>query len=667
MSEQVQADDPEPAGEAVRIAGQCVLITPKGTFRVRDTVEADDVICLMMEMLSDPVDEPLVAMSRQQVAVKLGRGIPADFPQGGDVVTGDPRQGGTRGWWESTVQRYLDPDRATPDGEEDDTPADAETDADTATPTPGYPTLIDPNAWPAKSRQWDDVDFSGADHRVLLVTAKGIVTPSGLVKSAPLSSPGRVGEIVCRRQWSTPPGGADPQLWMFPEALEAIGFPLVGQTKDGLPAYISEFFGCKVKYNLAGWYSCEFDGAVYGGQTRTADLVMLPYLGLDPSSSRPKDRGVAGIQGTATEYPDDPDEAAHVLGDRIAWLNSIEGAVPASRWSQVGAHLAKAKMDKARPKPKNTEGKPPALKPCPLPAQISSTGKLPDPWWGSEGVEILTDDEGVRQGVRVKKPPHRSRDKMIDVEMDQQAAYLPSAGIYLGYGEPFFIPDPDPAEFDKPQPHFGMHLLTTPPGRELDLNPKLPLPHPQMKWDEQATWWANTTDIRQMTAPVEGGGAGIACPELQIEMSYVWPEQHQWLSGFVKELRSLRIEAELAGRLDYQQMIKAIYTSFLGRLEAVGDGAWKYPLLHLQQPAWYGAMQSETRFRSMRYATRIGREHGIYPVGWWVDAWFYRVPADFDLKLLEEPCNDKGTLDNGKYRIKNTFDPSTPAKSKPKK
>ena len=88
-----------------------------------------------------------------------------------------------------------------------------------------------------------------------------------------------------------------------------------------------------------------------------------------------------------------------------------------------------------------------------------------------------------------------------------------------------------------------MFQVTTPPGNELDLHRKLPLPHPLMSWDEPTTWWATTADVRQLTAAVEVGGAGIAWAELQLDAAWVWPEQHQWLKGFGGELRSKRIEA----------------------------------------------------------------------------------------------------------------------------
>ena len=179
-----------------------------------------------------------------------------------------------------------------------------------------------------------------------------------------------------------------------------------------------------------------------------------------------------------------------------------------------------------------------------------------------------------------------------------------------------------------------------------------------MSWDEPTTWWATTADVRQLTAAVEVGGAGIAWAELQLDAAWVWPEQHQWLKGFGGELRSKRIEAAAAGRADYEEMTKAIYTSTLGRMSALGDSAWKHPYIKYTQPAWYASIEAVTRARAMKYAVRIATDHNLYPAGWWADAWFYRVPASFDIKELEDPLRD-GVRTNGSYRIKNVNYPAS--------
>ncbi len=212
--------------------------------------------------------------------------------------------------------------------------------------------------------------------------------------------------------------------------------------------------------------------------------------------------------------------------------------------------------------------------------------------------------------------------------------------------------------FNDPRPPFGVWQVTTPPGKTLDLHRKLPLPHPLMAWEEPATWWATTADVRHLTAATEAGGAGIAWAELQLDAAWVWPEQHQWLKGFGQELRSKRLEAVAAGREDYEEMLKAIYTGTLGRMSALGESKWKYPYFAFTQPAWYAAIEAVTRARAMKYAVRIARDLGVYPIGWWADAWFYRVPADFDVHQLEDPLRD-GVRTNGSYRIKTVNYPTS--------
>ncbi len=634
--------------------GPSFLVTPEGTFQIRDSGEAEDAVLVIKECHSDRLGEPLSALSRQQVAVRIGRGLPVDFPSA-DVVGGDSGQGGTRLWWEWTVQRYL--------AESGSASGQGRGAAAVDSVSPGEAGSAEgegSSEWPLQSRRWADVDLSGVDQRVLLATSMGLVTPAGLVKSGPLRRPERLGEVVCRRSWAAPPGGLSPQIWVSPQALEDLGFPIDGLREEDLPNAVGDFFGCTVGFHQSGWFACEFDSAVYGGESRKADIVLMPYLFLDPSTARPLDRGLAGIQGTSTELPDDEVDAMHLLGDRIAWLYSIEGILPAPRWTMVGAQLLEIKTRKAKPKPKRGSGSAPELKMSLLPPEISSTGRLTHQWWAQEGVEARGEElpgRPTRAGGKVKKAAHRPRGHTIGVELDQQAAYLPSAeGLLLGYGKPDWA-DPNPEVFNDPRPPFGVYQVTTPPGRDLDLHRKLPLPHPLMRWDEPATWWATTADVRHLTAAIEVGGAGIAWTELHIDASWVWPEQHQWLKGFGQELRGKRIEAVAAGREDYEEMIKAIYTGTLGRMSALGDSAWKHPYFKYTQPAWYASIEAVTRARAMKYAVRIAQDFGLYPVGWWADAWFYRVPADFDPTQLEDPLRD-GARTNGSYRIKHVDYPA---------
>lgn len=592
--------------------------------------ETSDIVDWLTLERAHELAGPLVALSRQQVVTQLGRGIPADFPPP-DVVIGDPEEGGTRGWWEATVQGYLGGAITSSDDEgvqqESATPDDAASAAD------------DEHQWPRKSRQWDDVEYSGADHRILIATSHGIATPAGVVVSRPLSKPDDLTKLAVKYQWSARGSDPNPQIWITGQALAAVAFPSASATQKNLPKVVEEFFGATVTYAQSGFFACQFnspDPATW--IDRTVDVVLMPATNLDPSKARPADRGVLGIVDTDTILPSDETDAAHLLADRITWLYGLEGALPGPRWARVGASIMRTTMSKARPNPSTADVK---LVPSPLPPRIAPRGALPSQWW--------TQDNWRRK--------HRRTGPGVDVEVDQQNAYLPSAEtLYLGWGTPQWQ-TPDPAAFDQQRPPFGLFHLTAPPGKACDgLSPLLPVPHPQMSWSKPSSFWATTVDVQQLIAPVENGGAGLKIAELDIDAAWIWPEQHQWLKGFAALLRKHLKAARAAERHDYEQMIKAIYTSVFGRMAAVGDSAWKYPHLDLQQPAWYAAIEGFTRWRAMRYARRISRELDLYPADCLADAWFYRIPEGMDPTMLEDPLrkNPNGELEraNGTYRIK---------------
>ncbi|AYE99626.1 hypothetical protein C0J29_32240 (plasmid) [Mycobacterium paragordonae] len=576
--------------------------------------DASDVVEWLINERSDQVEGALVALSRQQVVTQLGRGIPSDFP-GPDVVIGDPDQGGIRGWWDSTVQAYLR-DRA---GE-----GEAVSES-----------VAVQGRWVRKSRQWEDVEFSGADHRVLIVTSLGIVTPAGVVVSRPLEEPDHLTDLVIKYPWQSRKDSQNPQVWVSGEALEALSFPSGSVTAKTLKDVVADFFGVTVGYEKSGFFGCTFSSPEPDRwPNRTVDVVLMPATHLDPSGSRPADRGVIGIVDTSTILPEEEAEAAHLLADRIAWLYGMEGVLPAPRWALVGGTILAAAMSKARPSPSNAAAK---RVPCPLPARVGGRGVLPSQWWTSKNW----------------RRKHRKTTAGVDVELDQQAAYLPSAAeLYCGWGTPEWV-TPDPRVFDQQRPPQGLFHLTVPAGNDCDgLYPQLPVPHPGMSWSKPETFWATTVDIQQLIAPVDNGGAGLAIAELDIDAAWVWPEQHQWLKGFAVLLRKRLQEARSSGRLDYEQMIKALYTSVFGRLSAVGAGAWKYPLLDLQQPVWYASIEGFSRWRAMKYACRIARDFDLYPSDCLADAWFYRIPENVDPAALEDPLRPDGTRSNGSYRLK---------------
>lgn len=548
--------------------------------------------------------ENLAALSRQQVLTRLARtALPADLPP--DVVIGDPeREGGfTRGWLEASVAAWEVAQLAveTADVEEDAAGGDDAPAADAP--------------WKPRSRQWEGVSPT-ADARVAIVTSRGIVTPSGVVLAGPLPTADALGEFIAWR-WPRKQGQL-PQVWVSVEALEAAGMPLDDLEPAEVPDLVADTFGCTVSHHQSGWFTAKFAGA--DGQDRTVHLVLMAFLDMDQARQRPGDVGVAGIIGTGTELPDDEVAAAQVLAERIAWLAGIaDGVAPASRWSSVGASV----LDAIRRRGRGRE-----LMPCPLPEGVAAEVAVlePDLVWSHK--------------------PHRARGDGRDVETDQRAAYLASAGqLDLGFGQPRQVAAPDPGVFGEQAPPFGLWRMTLPPAMELDgLTKRLPLPHPGMDWDREASVWVTTRGMQQLTAPVSAGGAGLAVAELAIDTAWLWPQQSRLLRTWADTLRVKLSEARDEDRQDRQDFIKAMYTAYLGRMST---SKWHGSQRVHEQPAWAAAIRADVRFRAMRYAARIAADHGLYPIGVEVDAWIYRLSGDVDPAVLDED-----NTANGKYRIK---------------
>lgn len=644
------------------------IVTGGRVFLVDDQVLVDDLTAIAESYGSE--GHALGGMTRQELAQELGQAIPADFPQP-NVWLG--KDGQHRGWLPETLARYRAETTAVlgdeapgahmkPEGS-DTLPVQTDTSdlenaaAEKANPVAGVPPETESNidSWPVDSFQWRGVEQSGVDRRIVFAHSQGIVTPSGRVLAAPLQGPEELAVLVVEElagYWRLPPKPVSgsvlrSQVWITPEALQAIGFTpeLAGTvTKKALLTAVGEFFGCEVNFGLSGWFSCKFAG-MGTKPAREIELVLMPLMHLDPSPARPMDRGILGIEGSEFFVPEEETALVKTVGERMAWLFSKGGALPSYRWSPVGGHLAEKTLEKARPTPKN--GGSAKLVKSPLPEDVGKGGAFPSQWWPDEwtnpNITLDDRDEAIQLGY-------------LDVEIDQQASYPPSAEtLYLGYGTPGWT-DPDPSVFTLKQPPFGVFELVVPPARDLHtgLNNQLPLPHPNMEWEEPSSFWVTTADVMQLIAPVIDGGAGLSALKLDIRRAWVWPEQHQWLRGFSTGIREALSEAREAGRDDRVEILKAIYTSFYGRMSAVsGDGVWGYPWEKFQQPAWYAAIEAVSRTRALKHAVRIARDHDLYPYHCLRDAWFYYVPKHIKASQLETPLNAKtGKLNNGGYRIK---------------
>lgn len=670
-----------------------LITTPAGTYRLQSgTHDADDLIALLDHYISEGVlvgPELLRALSRQQVLAKLGR---PTFPEsktnpfpGPAMVIGDDQatRGFTRGWLDGQITAWQDTrmqavtaaepehtatteppaaqppaaETAAPDPEPEPEPqpqqasgdSEAQT-ADEATETAEHPgTETNPrdnetaapavSSWQTGSRLWTGP--GAADERVVLVSCRGVVTPSGWVLGPALPAPANVARFVAWH-WRKKPSTL-PQMWFTAEAMEAFGMAVEDADPAQVGDIVAETFGCTVSWHQSGFFTCRWgsqttadgDGDTpAAGAGRSAQLVFIPWLPLDPSDARPGDLGVAGIENTETELPEDEEQAVQILAERIAWLCTLgDGVVPGSRWSTVGAAFADVKRRASTVK---------SIKAGPLPEEVRAAQSDLDP--------------DLHEG---KRPHHISRSEVVVVETDQRAAYLASAGtLQLGYGTPTRVDRPDPELLVSQKPSFALWRVTTPAGSQIkDLDRRLPLPNEYMQWDEPRTFWTTTRGAQHLIAPIDNGGTGLAPEALGIDAAWIWPAQTQLLRGWATEIRNRLNEAIAEGRQDRIDMLKAMYKAYLGR---TASAKWSPRMGHHHQPVHYAAIQADVRFRALRYAVGIRNAYGWYPVAADVDAWTYWLPLDTDLSVLEEEPK------NGKYRVKTAeyppgFDQSGPA------
>lgn len=592
--------------------------------------------------------ERVVALSRQQVLTRIGRAaIPPDFPDP-DVVIGDPDAAGfVRGWLPATVDEWREARIAEPAA-----PApDDQTQAPGAAPAAdGEETGADASGgagvWVRGNRLWSESAAVGVEQNVLILGSQGAVTPSGVVlTNGPLRQGTDLGALVWYR-WKTEPvahrgrRNPTPQIWITTPALSAVGMtppaPAAGAdelSSDDLKPVVADLFGCEVTSAKAGWFTARFaspEGVM--DQWRSVQLVLVPFLWTDPSDQRPDDQGLAGTADTPTDLPDDEDAAIAELGRRLIWHSMITQAaepplLPAPRPATVGAALLDTVRGRARAKQ--------FLTPGPLPATvISETPRLdPDlsPLW--------------------KNKPHKAVGDSTEVDVDQRAAFLASAGqVDLGYGEPQERNKIDPELLaDTNKLPFGLWRVTTPAAETLDgLTQRLPLPHGYMKWDEPATFWTTSRALRHLTDPVEIGGAGLTVTELQIDRAWIWPQQGRLLRAWAETIK-VQLDAAIAADDEFQiTYLKNVYKATLGRMAS--DQHPKHQRFY-QQVAWNATIRADTRARALRYAATVAGEHGWYPIAAGaIDALTYRLPADVDPAVLEEKSQA-----NGKYRIKDVF------------
>ncbi|MCX8559236.1 hypothetical protein OS121_29760 [Mycolicibacterium mucogenicum] len=624
-----------------------VIITGGRAYRVTcdddDDAGADTNAYLEWLVESRGEAVTLGALSRQQVLARIGRSaLPPGFPAP-DVVVGDPDATGfVRGWLPTTVDTWLaaqiaEPAVVAPDDQDQPPGESAPDDRTTEADAPA-----DAGAWVRGNRLWSESAAVGAEQNVLILGSRGAVTPSGLVLTrGPLQQGADLASLVWYR-WKVAPAAAGrgrlapvPQIWITAQALLAVGMQPpeapsdddVELTSDDLKFMVADLFGCEVTSGKAGWFTCRF-AAPDGTQSRVVQLILLPFLWMDSSPQRPNDQGLAGEADTPTELPADEDAAIAELGRRLIWHSTITQAtepalLPAPRPATVGAALLDTVRARSRSKQFWTPG--------PLPATVISETPVLDPNLSPSSL---------------KNRAHKAVGDATEVEVDQRAAYLASAGqVDLGHGEPEERRNIDPELLADKAP-FGLWRVTTPPAGELDgLSRRLPLPHGYMDWDEARTFWTTSRALRHLMDPVEIGGAGLTVVELQIDAAWIWPHQGRLLRTWADTIKVQLDAAIAAGDAFEINYLKNVYKATIGRMAS--DQHPKHQR-HYQQVAWAATIRADTRARALRYAATVASERGWYPIeAGEIDALIYRLPADVDPDVLNEASQA-----NGKYRVK---------------
>jgi hypothetical protein len=620
-----------------------LIITGGATYEVTGDDDVDAYLQWLVEARG--ARHTMTVMSRQQVLTELKSAtLPDGFPEP-DVVSGDHGKGQvlSRYWLPATVAHWREQqthqdtapgprqNSAQPEGVQ---PEQEETSAAAA-----------PAAKAAPMQPWWSGVAPRADIQVAIVTSRGVVAPSGAALTrGPLREPADLARFVWHRWPAAPSGkkGQVPQLWITAPALMAVGMKPPTKalsSSDDLSPTVSKLFGCSVTTARAGWFTVAFPPPEGSGEARRVHLVLLPFLWLDAAGQRRNDRGMAGTAETATVLPDDEDAAAQVLGERIAWLAGIADTaekyrsdppvLPARRPASIGASLLDTMRRRARSANR--------LEACPVPDLVHA------------------ETPSLEPALEWKNMPHEAKGDAIDVDVDQRAAYLASAGqVWLGYGVPEELTKVDaPALFDTSKAPFGLWRVTTPAAAELDgLDRRLPLPLGHMEWENPATFWTTTRSVQQLLQPVAKGGAGLVPAQLVIDRAWVWPGQATALRTWAYLLRDELATAYDADRQDRVDLIKNIYKAFIGRMAGSDHPPGQR---HYQQPVWAATIWADTRCRAMRYARTIADDHGLFPIAARdIDTFSYRLPAGVDPTVLEEQSPD-----NGRYRIKAVRGPAS--------
>lgn len=466
-----------------------------------------------------------------------------------------------------------------------------------------------------------------ADGHAIIVTSRGVWSPSGARVADPLTSTADLAALLDTVALS--PAGASAQVWLMGEVADTIGWSFDvdalsevprGQHQEQGAILLAEAITATLQpLQARGWQVAGTPGhrthlkRTVDRSTQMLDLIVDAWAWLIPTGRGNTDAqlGVLGTESNdpnrSTALPDDERGAARELARRLAWCVAHLGVLPGATGARTGAavsdSITRARKRTQRGVVVTKAGPVPQLNPAPHGRELEDVLNWTRP---------VTEDDLA--GV----------DRLITV--DQRAAYLASAGmLYFGYGDPRRVQETAAATAarDGKRTPFGLWRVTLPAGASLALPDRLPLPHPRMAHDRPADAWITSESLDGLRRPVVDGGAGLDLDDLDIAQAWLWPEQAKVLEAWAKRLREARAAAE--GDPAMRELVRASYAAYVGRMTK--PELWAASLAQHHQPVWRASIIAHCRWRGRREAMRIAGATGRWPLRAATDSWTYAVGA----------------------------------------
>ena len=200
---------------------------------------------------------------------------------------------------------------------------------------------------------------------------------------------------------------------------------------------------------------------------------------------------------------------------------------------------------------------------------------------------------------------------------DKRASYLATAGgTDLGYGEPVHTDaqgsvaavNAARSGATKTKMPFGIWSVTLPAWTQ-----PMPPPHPEQRAHEPVRRWMTTATLVLLLDDEENGGAGYTAADLDIQESWLWPDQARFLEPWYTRCRDALLAAREENDTAVAGAIKGVYTGYIGRLASQYTARGPRPWHH--QPVWEATIRALARASLWRTMQKHHLTTGRVPVG----------------------------------------------------